>query len=220
MYIRTLFEAKSMNNMKKLNLLRKIEVQVVLFKSRETREDVVGKRHDEVQRDEQKWMWAAHRQLKWSFAKIGSEFNRDRRTVEKAVTNYETKINKITTKKQQQDILDIIEELKAFTVSICNSELDAADILYQLRGKLIEGIKSNEVLGAITDHFGGSIIGEPSDASFEVFNKLSLLKIIDLQQRREGRPISYDVGFWLLTDFGKDVIRYFEKTNLNRVNGD
>jgi len=213
----TLCEAKSVNNMKKEeNLIKNIETLVILCKSRKTEGRDDEKRHDKVQRDEQKGMWTAYTQLDWSFAKIGSKFDRDPRTVKEAVENHEINTNKKTANKQQQnDVLDIIGELKAFMVTVCNKELDALEILYQLRGRLTEGIKSNEVLGAITDRFGGSIIGESSESSFEVFNKLSLLKIVDLHQRREGRPVSYDVGFWVLTDFGKDVIRYIDKNKLS-----
>jgi len=210
----TLFEAKSMNNTKKEeNLIKKIETQAILCKSQKKIGFVDEKRHDKVQRDEQKWMWTAHKQLDWLFPRIGSVFDRDPRTVENAIKRYEIKANNKTTKTQQNNIYDIIEELKAFTVTVCNKELVATDILYELRWKLTEGIKSNEVLGAITEHFGGSVIGESSDSSFEVFHKLSLLKIVDLQIRREGRPHSYDMGFWVPTDFGKDVIRYLEKND-------
>ncbi|MFC1972306.1 hypothetical protein ACFLVE_02735 [Chloroflexota bacterium] len=148
----------------------------------------------------------------WSFAKIGSVFDRDQRSTKKAIESYAIKANEGTVRQlYQNDILDIIEELKAFKVTICNRELDAANILFQLRGKLAEGIQKYEVLGAITQHFGGSVAGEPVYASNDVFNKLSLLKIADLQLRRQGRPVAQDVGYWILTDFGKDVIRYLER---------
>ncbi len=49
--------------------------------------------------------------------------------------------------------------------------------MYQLRGKLTEGIQRYEVLGAITQHFGGSVAGEPVFTANNVFHKLSLLKM-------------------------------------------
>lgn len=60
------------------------------------------KRHDLVKGDEQKWMWIAYKQLGWSFAKIGSVFNRDRRTTKKAVEGYKV-IEKTTQQKPYEE---------------------------------------------------------------------------------------------------------------------
>jgi hypothetical protein len=69
-------------------LIKKIEEQAKKFKLRAQKGRGDEKRHDAVRPDEQKWMWTAHHELGWSFAKIGSTFNRDPRTVQKAIASY------------------------------------------------------------------------------------------------------------------------------------
>jgi len=69
-------------------LVKKIEAQAKKFKLRVQKGRGDAKRHDGVRPDEQKWMWTAHHELGWSFAKIGSIFNRDPRTVQKAIAAY------------------------------------------------------------------------------------------------------------------------------------
>jgi len=69
-------------------LIKKIEAQAEKFKLRVQKGRGDEKRHDAVRPDEQKWMWTAHHDLGWSFAKIGSIFNRDPRTVQKVIATY------------------------------------------------------------------------------------------------------------------------------------
>lgn len=74
--------------MKEDRLVRKIEERAKKFKLRAQKGRGDEKRHDAVRPDEQKWMWTAHHDLGWSFAKIGSIFNRDARTAQKAISTY------------------------------------------------------------------------------------------------------------------------------------
>ena len=74
--------------MKEDRLVRKIEERAKKFKLRAQKGRGDEKRHDAVRPDEQKWMWTAHHELGWSFAKIGSIFNRDPRTAQKAISTY------------------------------------------------------------------------------------------------------------------------------------
>lgn len=74
--------------MKEQRLIKKVEDQAKRFKSRALKSPDDLKRHDQVHRDEQRWMYTAHKQLGWSFAKIGSVFNRDPRTTKQAVESY------------------------------------------------------------------------------------------------------------------------------------
>jgi len=69
-------------------LVKKIEAQADKFKLRLQKGRGDEKRHDAVRPDEQKWIWTAHHNLGWSLAKIGSIFNRDPRTVQKAIATY------------------------------------------------------------------------------------------------------------------------------------
>lgn len=99
--MKLLFKKTYMKNQK---LLKKIEDQAKTFKSRE----VIGhgdvKRHDLIKPDEQKCVWIVNKQLGWSFAKIGSVFNRDRRTIKKAVEGYNV-IEKTTPQKPYEESL-------------------------------------------------------------------------------------------------------------------
>ncbi|MFC1955856.1 hypothetical protein ACFLWZ_04935 [Chloroflexota bacterium] len=67
--------------MKEDKLIKNIETQVKKFKQRTWKSPDDEKRHDPIRQDEQKHMWIAYDQLGWSYAKIGSVFDRDRRTV-------------------------------------------------------------------------------------------------------------------------------------------
>ncbi len=67
---------------------KNIEVRVIKFKLRALKSPNDTKRHDQVRRDEQKYMYIAYNQLSWSFAKIGSVFERDSRTTKRAVESY------------------------------------------------------------------------------------------------------------------------------------
>jgi len=73
---------------KEQRVIRKIEDQASKFKQRSLRSPSDGKRHDRIQKDEQRWMWKAYSELGWSFAKIGSTFDRDRRATKEAVESY------------------------------------------------------------------------------------------------------------------------------------
>ena len=77
--------------MDKQKLIKKVEKRALEFRSRGFKSPSDEKRHDHIQQDEKKWMWNAHNQLGWSYAKIGSVFNRDPRAVKKAVQNFEYK---------------------------------------------------------------------------------------------------------------------------------
>ena len=74
--------------MKEDRRTKKIKDQASRFKSRASKGLSDEKRHDRIQRDEQKSMWIAHNQQGWSYAKIGGVFNRDPRTAKKAIENY------------------------------------------------------------------------------------------------------------------------------------
>jgi hypothetical protein len=71
--------------MKKQELIKKLEEQVKIFKSRAIKGDADGKRHDLIRSDEKKMMQLAFKQLGWSCDKIGGYFNRDPKTVAKKV---------------------------------------------------------------------------------------------------------------------------------------
>jgi hypothetical protein len=73
---------------KEQRIVRKIENQASKFKQRAHKSPQDGKRHDQVRRDEKKWMWTAYNKLGWSFAKIGSVFNRDPRSTKEAIETY------------------------------------------------------------------------------------------------------------------------------------
>lgn len=75
--------------MNEQRLTKKISDKAKILKSRANigREDM--KRHDLIRLDEQKMMRVAYNQLGWSFAKIGSIFSRDPRTVRRAILSYE-----------------------------------------------------------------------------------------------------------------------------------
>jgi len=74
--------------MKEGALIKKIEARANKFKERALKSPQDGKRHDAVRQDEKKWMWTAYNELGWSFAKIGSIFNRDPRATKKAIETY------------------------------------------------------------------------------------------------------------------------------------
>ena len=74
--------------MKEGALIKKIEAQANKFKERAIKSPQDRKRHDSVKQDEKRWMWTAHHKLGWSFAKIGSVFNRDPRTTKEAIETY------------------------------------------------------------------------------------------------------------------------------------
>ena len=74
--------------MKERALIKRIEAQANKFKQRALKSPQDGKRHDSVRQDEKRWMWTAYTELGWSFAKIGSIFNRDPRTTKEAIETY------------------------------------------------------------------------------------------------------------------------------------
>jgi integrase/recombinase XerD len=112
---------------------------------------------------------------------------------------------------RRKEIGKIVEILSVKNIAVCNRELNAKDILYVLRVKLSQGIKHYGVLGAIVDHFGGSIQGEHSDDAFELFSTYNQLQLVDTQLRREGIHHPYDEPYWVLSDLGKQVIRYLSE---------
>jgi hypothetical protein len=66
-------------------LTKRIEEKAKVIRSRANRSLNDGKRHDQFERDEIKWMRIARRKLDWSYRKIGAVFLRDWRTVKKRV---------------------------------------------------------------------------------------------------------------------------------------
>jgi hypothetical protein len=68
--------------------IKKIEKQASKFKQRALKRPEDEKRHDQVMEDEKRCMWIAYNELGWSFAKIGSMFNRDPRTTRKAIETF------------------------------------------------------------------------------------------------------------------------------------
>lgn len=74
--------------MKKQTLIRRIENSAKIFRARAIKSHADLKRHDLAQHDEQKSMWIAWNRLGWSYRKIGSVYNRDQRTVKRAVESY------------------------------------------------------------------------------------------------------------------------------------
>lgn len=76
--------------MKEQTLIKKIEDRANKFKLRALKSPSDRKRHDPVRQDEQRWIWIASNQLGWSFAKIGSVFDRDPRSTKRAVETYKT----------------------------------------------------------------------------------------------------------------------------------
>ncbi len=86
--------------MKEQALIKKIEDQAKIFKSRAITGHGDGKRHDLVKPDEQKSMWTAQKRLDWSPQKIGGILNRDWRTVKQAIESY--KLAEQATQQQQK----------------------------------------------------------------------------------------------------------------------
>jgi hypothetical protein len=83
--------------MKEEALIKKIKEKAEIFKSRKQISPRDDQRHDQIRRDEQKWMWAAYNQLGWSFAKIGSVFERDPRAVKNATERYNRQKKQVRT---------------------------------------------------------------------------------------------------------------------------
>jgi transposase len=91
--------------MKNQELIKKIEEIAKTFKSRTNVGQSDGKRHDIIQRDEQKAMWEAHYKIGWSYPKIGSVFDRGVVTVEKQVEELQKSITKLKEQRQQKEQL-------------------------------------------------------------------------------------------------------------------
>jgi len=139
--------------MREQKLIEKIESQAKIFKLRGNKGHDDDKRHDIIQRDEQKWMWTARNKLDWSYAKIGSTFGRDHRTTRKAVESYEN-VKRVAKQKphavadpfasklyqeHQSDMLHLVERLSA--------ELESPLSLLRLRSLKGRGTNSNNSLG-------------------------------------------------------------------------
>lgn len=92
------------------------------------------------------------------------------------------------------DIATIVEELRSLSI-FDGIPIDATTVLYQLREQLAVGISEYQV----------QVIERP------ILAQLALRKIVQLEQRRKASgPRQYDEGYWILTEFGKEVIRYLE----------
>jgi hypothetical protein len=74
-----------------LNLIKEINEQALVFKSRAHKSPDSRKRHDPPKRDEKKWMRIASRQLGWHYSKIGGVFDRDWRTVKNVIMENRTR---------------------------------------------------------------------------------------------------------------------------------
>lgn len=79
--------------MDKEKLAENIFTQARGFKKRANKSVKDQKRHDLLMRDEKRAMHDAYSILGWSWAKIGSVFDRDPRSVKKFVENYKPKEN-------------------------------------------------------------------------------------------------------------------------------
>ena len=110
------------------------------------------------------------------------------------------------------DIDVIMKKLRDFTVTINDKRINSATILRKLQPELLRGIAEYETGRAITGIFGGNITSEQLIATCnEVFDKLSLWGVVQLEQRRRSTgPRTSDMGYWVLTELGKDIILYLE----------
>ncbi|MFH1623868.1 MAG: hypothetical protein ABID54_01780, partial [Pseudomonadota bacterium] len=84
----------------KQKLEKQVENRAREFRSRGHTSPSDLKRHDQVRPDERKWIGIAHDELDWSYAKIGSVFSRNARTVKVSVEK-ERKI--LTRRKEDQN---------------------------------------------------------------------------------------------------------------------
>jgi len=172
--------------MNEQKLIKKIQEQAASFKLRTEKNLSDEKRHDIVQSDEQKSMWTAHNQLGWSFATIGSVFDRDRRTAQAAIERYvDTK-----KKKQKTETGDIFQELSAVD--------GGTEVLLQYGLKLA---------GAGVFEYDIPIETRP------VFQELSILGLVRLEQRTMSNAPGriYVLGYWELTPQGKAILRLLKK---------
>jgi len=120
--------------------------------------------------------------------------------------------DKARAKEVKNDVAIVVEKLKNFTVPIGDKRVDAAAILYQLRGKLAVGMPVGDVSSAIRENFGeASNDNELINATQSIIEQLSLNQVIWLRKRREASgPRQYDAEFWILRDFGKKVIQHLD----------
>ena len=93
-----------------------------------------------------------------------------------------------------KDIAAIINELKVLNVA--GTQIDAALILYELRGKLATGLSEYAV--PVNDR--------------PILAQLCILQIVEMEQRRRSSgPHSYDESLWILTALGKQIIQYLDR---------
>lgn len=116
--------------MKEEAKIRKIQRQAKRFRGRAQRSPRDLARHDQVRQDEQQTMWNAYAELGWGFRKIGSVFDRDWRTVKKAVGTCE--LQKGQTAESAEEARALIERCRLevagyFPVNLLQKWLDKAD---------------------------------------------------------------------------------------------
>jgi hypothetical protein len=100
-----------------------------------------------------------------------------------------------------KEIVEIIQEIKALNVG--DKRIDAISLLNKFREKWAEGIWIYDV--PVSDR-----------ASFA---ELSIRGVLQLQQRRTASGArQYDTGYWILTDFGNQIMHYVgtDKSNINK----
>lgn len=104
--------------MKSENLEDNISERATKFKMRAHRDDY-GKRHDRIQRDEEKEMYRAYDQLNWSFSQIGRLFDRDTRQVQRRIEAIQRSKEFEKRRQGQEDIdqLAHLRQLKTFLIS-------------------------------------------------------------------------------------------------------
>jgi len=145
---------------KEQRIIKKIENQASKFKQRALKSPEDRKRHDQVRQDEKKWMWRAHNELGWSFAKIGSIFNRDPRTVRKVTKIFnpkkETRVEQkpqeeILLQKAQQDHLDEIRSLVVEWKSSLRTPI-VRSIFVGMPSLPTQGIDANPLFDPLREH--------------------------------------------------------------------
>lgn len=97
------------------------------------------------------------------------------------------------------DIDSIIKELHNLKVIVNNEGKNAAAILYGVREQLVNGLTQYPDYRA----------GNPYPDFYLISVKLNIMKIIRLEQRRDWE--GWDEGYWVFTDFGREVVKYLEK---------
>lgn len=126
--------------------------------------------------------------------------------------------------KGEHRVSSVIKGLKAFRVVVGEGQSDAATVLFQMQTKLAMTISEYDIRGAIIEQFGEKARYSEADqvinATNALIGELSLLKIIHSESRLQSSgPHPYDLLYWSLTDFGKEVIQRLQKPPVSRKGG-